>query len=204
MSFVFFFDVGAFAAVGDSVVGPQKDDGYCAAVTAITAIIGIHLHCILALLWYSCNMKRDDLDTRGEARITSVVVEDIAIDDGVMSNKGTRVATSGLVPSWRPEMSRRNGYVPFDAKPSRERDEIKRRVRGYIKDTGPSRRLEALAYWRKRTGHLGIRRAAHDATIEAIAKANPQTHAELLAVPGVSEMLLDIAGFEILELLRKS
>ena len=49
-----------------------------------------------------------------------------------------------------------------------------------------------------------MKRAAIDATLRAIVEVNPRDIAELLAIEGVSEMLADVAGRELLDMLRKA
>ncbi len=139
-------------------------------------------------------------ETTSEATRRSVMVEEVIIGPGggVVSRE-PKVAVSGLLPSWRRGDHRLTGYKPFDAS-----SDTRKRVRMYIKQTDTARKIAALKEWRQNTGHAGISKAAHAATIETIAKRNPTTTEELIACPGVTEMLIDIAGFEILDVLRKA
>ena len=79
------------------------------------------------------------------------------------------------------------------------------------KSTGPANvpveTLDRLRRWRTETARAaGVPAYVvfHDATLAAIASANPATHAELLRVSGVGESKLRKYGDEVLEVLRGS
>jgi ATP-dependent DNA helicase RecQ len=70
----------------------------------------------------------------------------------------------------------------------------------------PVQTLDRLRRWRLETARAaGVPAYVvfHDATLAAIASANPATHAELLRVSGVGESKLRKYGDEVLELLRE-
>lgn len=114
------------------------------------------------------------------------------------------VGPAGLPQVWRPGDHQKPGYIPFDLHDSKRTAEMRARIRRYIVETDIERRTQGLKEWRQRTGHKGIRACAHRRTIEYIAQRNPKNMEDLLACPGVTEMLVDIAGHELLTILSRS
>jgi len=122
---------------------------------------------------------------------------------------GTKTTTTGTTKSaldaWTPEMAAQEGYKPFTPSP-----EVVTAVKQYIAQSGPDRYYRALVDWRKwminRQGkmNLSLAHSMRDKVLKAVAEAQPTTKEELLAIPGISEMLVDIAGFELLDFLRKT
>lgn len=137
--------------------------------------------------------QRECAETRGPASLTTIRVTEVTLGVDGSRTKTQRLVSAGL--PGNPRMPGDHDFVPSA--------ETKRHIQTWIRQTRIERQMKAIKEWRSERG-ASVRHAATEETIKKIVLANPSTVEELLTIPGVSEMLADVAGREIIMLLSRT